>query len=275
MLVFAAIAPHGDDILEEIAPDPSVMAKTRAAMEELSKRFIASRPDTVIVLTPHGHALTAGAISVGVNPTAMGGLRKGGREVASTYLTDQVLAQAIAITAIGRGIPVLPVYLRDKHEDNSPFPLDWGAFIPLWYTAQRMAPKPHVVVMAPDRKLPRETLVQCGEAIARAAEQSGKRVALLASCDQGHAHDPNGRYGYHPASAEHDAWMCEAIIENDLFCLMEWREDFLETAKVDAFWQTIILVGALKHTPMHGELLSYEAPTYFGMAVATYKPVAR
>jgi aromatic ring-opening dioxygenase LigB subunit len=29
-------------------------------------------------------------------------------------------------------------------------------------------------------------------------------------------------------------------------------------------------MGALGHTPMRGELLSYEAPTYFGMAVAAY-----
>jgi aromatic ring-opening dioxygenase LigB subunit len=47
----------------------------------------------------------------------------------------------------------------------------------------------------------------------------------------------------------------------------------METAKVDAYWQTIILAGALGHTPMQGELLSYEAPTYFGMAVAAYEPV--
>ena len=33
-----------------------------------------------------------------------------------------------------------------------------------------------------------------------------------------------------------------------------------------------MLAGALGHTPMRGELLSYEAPTYFGMAVAVYEP---
>jgi aromatic ring-opening dioxygenase LigB subunit len=115
-------------------------------------------------------------------------------------------------------------------------------------------------------------LVRCGVAIARAAEVSGKRVALLASCDQGHAHLLDGPYGFDPASAEHDAMMCEAIIENDLPRLIDWPEEFLETAKVDAYWQTIILAGALGHTPMRGELLSYEAPTYFGMAVAAYEP---
>jgi aromatic ring-opening dioxygenase LigB subunit len=50
---------------------------------------------------------------------------------------------------------------------------------------------------------------------------------------------------------------------------------FMEEAKVDAYWQTIILAGALGHTPLRGELLSYEVPTYFGMAVAAYSPVPR
>ena len=129
--------------------------------------------------------------------------------------------------------------------------------------------------MAPHRRLMRETLVRTGVAIARAASASGKRVALIASCDQGHAHAVDGPYGYSPASARHDEAMCAAIAKNDLPRLLEWPESFLSEAKVDAYWQTIILAGALAHTPMQGELLSYEAPTYFGMAVAAYEPVTR
>jgi aromatic ring-opening dioxygenase LigB subunit len=68
--------------------------------------------------------------------------------------------------------------------------------------------------------------------------------------------------------------MCEAITEEDLPRLLEWPETFMEEAKVDAYWQTIILAGALGHTPLRGELLSYEAPTYFGMAVAVYSPIS-
>jgi aromatic ring-opening dioxygenase LigB subunit len=49
----------------------------------------------------------------------------------------------------------------------------------------------------------------------------------------------------------------------------------METAKVDAYWQTLILMGALGHTPMKPDLLSYEVPTYFGMIVAAYEPERR
>lgn len=271
MLVFAAIAPHGGDILEEIAPDPNVMATTRAGMMELGRRFAAARPETVIVLTPHG-LMVSGAISLGATKTAAGILGEyPPRQVRASYDIDLDLVTALSNEASKLNVPLARL-VGEKDGGKAVLPLDWGAFIPLWYTGYRQAPKPHIVVMAPDRTLPREALVRCGVAIARAAEESGKRVALLASCDQGHAHTLDGPYGFDPASAEHDAMMCEAIIENDLPRLIDWPEEFLETAKVDAYWQTIILAGALGHTPMRGELLSYEAPTYFGMAVAAYEP---
>ncbi len=42
----------------------------------------------------------------------------------------------------------------------------------------------------------------------------------------------------------------------------------------DSYWQTLMLLGALKASPLKPELLSYEAPTYFGMACAAFEPEA-
>ncbi len=269
MLVFGAIAPHGGDMLEEIADDPQVMAKTRSAMQELGRRFVAARPETVIVLTPHG-IVVEGAISCGATPLAAGILGDvPGRQIQAAFNTDLVMVEKIFSEAVSQQIPLARLVGEDKVEEAI-LPLDWGALIPLWYTAHILQPRPKVVVLAPDRSLPREALVRCGVAIARAAAASNKPVALIASCDQGHAHDASGPYGFSPASAEHDRAMCAAISDDDLPRLLQWPETFMEEAKVDAYWQTIILAGALGHTPLRGELLSYEAPTYFGMAVAAY-----
>ena len=269
-LVFGAITPHGGDILEEIADDPFVMAKTRAAMLEMGRRCNASRPDTVVVLTPHGVGVE-GAISVGATFTCAGSLGERPKEIFAAFNTDGAFLNGLIDEAEDSGIPLAPLVTDDKGYAGV-FPLDWGALIPLWYAAHPIEPRPHVLVLCPDRDLPRETLVNLGVVLARVSEKSPKRVALLASCDQGHAHDKNGPYGYDPASAIHDKAMCEAIADNDLLRLLEWPEAFMETAKVDAYWQTIVLAGAIEHTPMTGELLSYEAPTYFGMAVAAYSP---
>jgi aromatic ring-opening dioxygenase LigB subunit len=45
---------------------------------------------------------------------------------------------------------------------------------------------------------------------------------------------------------------------------------FAREAKADSYWQMLMLEGALASDGWKGELLSYEAPTYFGMLCAAY-----
>ncbi|MBC8135598.1 MAG: aromatic ring-opening dioxygenase subunit LigB [Fibrella sp.] len=272
MLTFAAIAPHGGDIITQIADDPRTMEKTRTAMRELGRRCAAARPDTVVVVTPHG-MIPAEGVSIGFTKYAAGVLDKpDGRFIKATFDVDTELCAAIMAAGEAHSLPLYRI-MGDERREDAVLPLDWGALIPLWFLAHPMKPRPKVVVLAPSSTLPRETLVRLGVAIARAAESSGKRVAFVASGDQGHAHDPDGPYGYDSASQAHDMAMCDAIEKNDLDQLLYWPPEFLEDAKVDAFYQTLILMGLMGHTPMRGELLSYEAPTYFGMAVAAYEPM--
>ena len=270
-LVFAAIAPHGGEIVPQLTDDLALMAKTRAAMQELGRSFAAQKIDTVIVLTPHG-IVVDGALSIGATRHAAGIVGEpDGKHIKASFECDLELVQSIYVACEQAAIPLVRL-VGEEAKEKAVLPLDWGVVIPLWFTAHPLTePRPKIVVVAPNRSLPREHLVRFGVLLARCAAETEKRIALIASCDQGHAHDENGPYGYSPVSAEHDGQMCAAIVSEDLGCLLEWDEEFLEEAKVDAFWQTIILAGALGHTPLTGELLSYEAPTYFGMAVASYE----
>ena len=271
MLVFAAIAPHGGDILDEIADDPATMAATRAAMQELGRRCHAARPDTIVVVTPHGIFPESG-VTIGFTRHAAGILNNpDGRSVQASFAVDLDLCARIHAEGSKHDLPIYRLF-GDERDENAVLPLDWGALIPLWYLAHPMEPRPEVVVLAESSALSRETLVRLGVAIARAAADSPKRVAFIASGDQAHAHAEDGPYGFHHAARVHDEAMCDALARDDLEPLLGWPPDLLEDAKVDAFYQTLILMGVLAHTPMRGELLSYEAPTYFGMAVAAYAP---
>ena len=56
----------------------------------------------------------------------------------------------------------------------------------------RTKPQVPAVVVSPARDLSLPDHVRAGQALARAADASGKRVALIASADHGHAHDAEG-----------------------------------------------------------------------------------
>ena len=263
-LVFAAIMPHGGEIIPELAEDPSVMAHTRTGMMSIGRTFVAADIDTVIVITPHGHVYQD-VIIVSCCKSAAGALDgPRGERIGASFTVDTDLANALL------NHPTLPLVGLTTGDDSTAFPLDWGALIPLLFTADINESACKVVVIAEDRGLSRDVLVAAGRHIADVAEASDKRIALIVSCDLGHAHLANGPYGYAPASKVHDESFVQVVSENRLEALLDWDEAFLDDAKVDAYWQTLMLYGALTVVPMSVRFHTYEAPTYFGMLTASY-----
>ena len=53
--------------------------------------------------------------------------------------------------------------------------------------------------------------------------------------------------------------------------LIDLGERLVEAAAIDGLWQALMLAGALEIAPLRHELLSYEAPSYYGMLVAAYE----
>jgi aromatic ring-opening dioxygenase LigB subunit len=135
----------------------------------------------------------------------------------------------------------------------------------------RSEPQVPAVVVSPARDLSLPEHVRAGQALARAADASGKRVALIASADHGHAHDADGPYGFDPAAAEYDDLIVGFVQENRLEGVLGLDPAFVDAAKADSWWQLAMLHGALG-TGWTGTFLSYEASTYFGMLCAAYAP---
>jgi aromatic ring-opening dioxygenase LigB subunit len=229
-LVFACIAPHGDvDLGPELRP----------AMEELGRRCEAAAPAVAVVVSPHsvhveGHFAVVTAATVG------------------EWQTDAALAAAL----LEAPLPILGVSYGGNDPTSAEFPLDWGTEVPVEFLRP-----PRVVVVAPARDRPLEEHLRLGEAIAALPG----RVALIASADNGHAHDPGGPYGFDPAAAEYDARLQE-ILASDRLDFLPLAE-LVEPAKADSLWQLLVLQGAVGESA-RADVLAYAAPTYYGMLVA-------
>ena len=266
-LVFAAIAPHGT--LPE-APVPGA-DKTHEALAELWRRFDTATPEATIVLSPHnvhveGHfaVVLAGALS--------GSLAEfDAPEVTLACPVDVELATQALVALHDEGIPVVGASFGANDPGAATAPMDWGVLIPLWFMGGRSEPQVPAVVVSPARDRPIAEHVRAGRALARAAEESPKRIALIASADHGHAHDPDGPYGFDPAAAAYDEAIVRLVQEDRLSELLELEPAFVDAAKADSWWQLAMLHGALGDD-WQGDFLSYEASTYFGMLCAAYVP---
>ena len=234
MIRFAAIAPHGD-----VDATPAL----RAAMDELGRRFVAADCETAIVVTPHnvhveGHFAVVTSARVG------------------EHETDRELAAVLVEAVRADGLPVSGVSYGGNDPAEAEMPLDWGTEVPLRFLAAE-----RVVVVAPARDRPLEEHVRLGEVLAAAT--ADRPVALVASADHGHAHDPEGPYGFDPAAAAYDAELQELLGSEPLDFRPLAR--LVDAAKADSLWQLLVLQGAANG---RCELLAYAAPSYYGMAVA-------
>jgi aromatic ring-opening dioxygenase LigB subunit len=271
-LVFAAIAPHGGLAIEEAcAPEErSLAAATRAGMLELGRLFAAARPHAVVVATPHNVHIPA-SMGVIVSGRVAGQLAGAPPSIALDVPTELTLAWLLLKALLTAGVPSSGISFGGNDPAEAVAPMDWGVLVPLWFMGGRAEPPVPLVVMTPARDLSAEVHIKAGAAVADAAAASGLRVAFIASADHGHAHDAQGPYGFDPAAERYDQLICELVRDEHMDRLVDIPPELVESAKADSWWQMLMLHGATG-TGWRGRLVSYEAPTYFGMLTAAYEP---
>ena len=270
-IVYACVAPHGSEAVPELAGDKfEAFGETRRGMEYLAKQMKKHCPDTIVVATPHGLRLDH-TIGVVTSEYSEGSLKEKDREISARFKCDRKFAWKILEEARRVWLPVVGANYGTDSGPASCLQMDWGTLIPLWFFGAKEKNKPKIVVVTPSREIPLVQLVDFGRVVADVAESSRRRVAFVASADQGHAHDKKGPYGFSPASKDYDELVIKAIKENSLKGLLSLDSRFVEDAKPDSLWQLAILVGVLEKVKMKSRFVSYQAPTYFGLLCASFE----
>ena len=272
-LVYACIAPHGGEIVPDLAGKKrGLFAATTDAMKKLARDMKEARPDTIIVASPHNLRLQR-HIGVVTAQYSSGSVTEGKKTVRLRARCDVEFANDIVEAAEKEGLPVVAANYGALEGPLSNLAMDWGTLVPLWFFLKGTRLKSRVVIVTPSRGIPLEENFGFGRALAHAAEGVKRRVAFVASADQAHAHKKSGPYGFDRRAAEYDRRVVDAIRRGALWeAISSMEPSFVEGAKPDSLWQMAVLSGALSAVPMEGQLVSYQAPTYFGMLCASYRP---
>lgn len=276
-VVIGVIAPHGDLAIAEACDEATRMlaAQTQRAMDAMARRVAAARVDAVVVATPH-NVHVEGSMAV-LTPSEVAGQLEGAADpVALTCRVDRELALAVREAMVAAAVPTVAISFGGNDPAEAVAPLDWGALVPLWHVA-RHAPELPVVVIAPARDLDAAAHVRAGAAAVDAARRSQRRIAFVASADQGHGHANEGPYGFHPESAAFDARVVDIARRGALRELALMDPVDVHAAVADSWWQMVMLHGALEEDGgcFEADLLAYEAPTYYGMLTAIFEPAKR
>ena len=286
-LVCAAVMPHGFPLIPDLDDDADGALATRRAMEEITRRMREAGVEVVVIAGPHGVRVD-GMMALADCARAAGSLTWQGRTVELNVPLDAAMTDAIAEAAQAAEVPVAMVGFAGNSRSSSVLPLDWGLLTPLWFCGHDQSMPglgnvlasddlpasrgPAAVIVGPSRRLPRAALVRFGTAVAMAAAADPRRIAFVASCDWAHTHAADGPYGFSDRAAPVDAQVVAALRDGDPLRLMTLSDDDARIAAIDGLWQVLILGGALTVVPMRADLLSYEAPTYYGMLNAWFAP---
>jgi len=272
-LVYSCIAPHGGEIIPELASSPMLprFEETRQAMRVLARRISRVRPHTIVLASPHNLRLLA-RIAVVTSENSSGQLKGSSkRSVSLRASCDREFAEKIVRESEAERLPVVGANYGTASGPASDIPMDWGTLVPLWFVLKRTRSK--IVIVAPSREIPLRTNYRFGQLMGKLMSRDRKkRFVFIASADQAHAHSRSGPYGYSPAASRYDSLVVDAIQENDLKRLLSLDPRLVERAKPDSLWQMTLLAGVTEVVPSQSQLLSYQVPSYYGMLCAGFEP---
>ena len=274
-LVYASIAPHGGEIISELASKSMSprFEKTRAAMRVLARRISEAEPQTIVIASPHNLRLLS-KISVVVSENSSGTLKCfSNRSVAIRARCDVDFGKIVVKQSEKAGLPVVGANYGTAAGSSSDMQMDWGTLVPLWFLLKEQRLKSRILIVAPSREISLRTNFDFGRLLGRLMKgDRKKRFAFIASADQAHAHSRSGPYGFSPAASKYDAFVLNAIRDNNLKRVLRLRSKFIEEAKPDSPWQMVILAGINEVIQLRSDLLSYQVPSYYGMACAGFEP---
>ncbi len=246
------IIPHGDEIIDH--PNKESI--------ELSEKIVeltdGDSSETVVVISPHGLKLSK---SIGVVNTQYlkGDLTLKTRTIKEDYETDRNLASKIASS----GKLTQEVSFVTSSGPLSVFPLDFGTLIPLTFFGKKK-----VVAIGQPRLWDLEGLMDFGKTLTNIIEDYERKVTIIISADQAHTHAPDGIYGYAPESKSYEELIEECIASSDLSPILDLKQDFVDKAKPDSFWNMVILKGIMDYTHKRSALDYHYIEHYFGMLLA-------
>jgi len=277
-LVYACIAPHGSEAIEQLASKTAAnkFRKTRDGLRRLASDVGKAKPDTIVIATPHNIRLY-GKIGIVLSENSTGTLQaspKDKRTVSLKAKCDVKFAKELLERSARRRLPVVGAHYGTTEGIASDMPMDWGTLIPLWFMMPRCRKRPRIVIVTPSRELPLSRNFQFGQMIAEQAEtERGKRVVFVASADQAHAHKHAGPYGFSRQAKNYDRMVLSALNRNQISSIMSFKQTLVKGAKPDSLWQMAVLAGIAERIKLRAEVVSYDVPTYFGMICASLQRV--
>lgn len=271
MILYAALTPHPPLIVPEIgAEDINQVTATIKAMKAVLAQLAATKPDLVVVLTPHGNVFSD-CFSILEEAELHGDFKNFGRaDINMQYVNDLDFVYQLQKNSRENDLYLLGISRENaqKHRLNSE--LDHGILVPLYYLEQTGI-KAQIAAISIGM-LSSIDLYKFGTLIQKTADQLKRRVAIIASGDMSHRLKAEGPYSFHPDGSVFDEQIRELIRLGNIEAILNISSDLRENAGECGYPSIVIMLGALDGYELKSKVFSYEGPFGVGYLVAGIIP---
>ncbi|MEK7211534.1 MAG: class III extradiol dioxygenase subunit B-like domain-containing protein [Patescibacteria group bacterium] len=263
MFCFFAIAPHAPVLAPTIGKDEAAKkaAKTLEAIQDLEEKLYLSKPETIIIISPHGNP-PPGTFVVEMNKEYNLNLKEfGDFKTKKKFLPNSRLLESVRHRAIDEGIPVgLETYEK----------LNYGAAIPLLLLTANLPKVKIIPINTADLDL--KTHFEFGKMIREAIAKSGsERVAVIASADLSDKLRDDSPGGFSPRGKEFDETVLRYIETKNVTGILGMDADIIKDGGGCGLKSIVTLLGAMDKINCEPQTFSYEAPFGIGLLVEHFK----
>lgn len=266
-LLGAFIFPHPPIMINEVGGRETLKVEnTIKAVNLASQRIDELKPDTIIVITPHGPSLED-VMSIAFDDKLSGDLNRfSAPSISYEFENDLELVDEIIKRSDNKMLFCAPISKDVKKTYHISSDIDHGALVPLHFIYNKYKDFKLVLIRCSMQNI--EDHYRFGMAIREAIEHSNKDVVIVASGDLSHKLTKDAPFGYSPKGAEFDTLFIELLRKGDIQNLLMLDHNLIDESLECGFRSFVVLFGAFDGFNVNGQVFSYEGPFGVGYCVA-------
>ena len=271
--ISGVLMPHPPILIPEVGQGREKDAcLTDSACRKVAAHIASFKPETIVVISPHA-PLFSDYLFVYDSPVLSGSFsRFGASSVSFSHPEDEVFVKLFKSLLAKKGIPggTPDQSVLSKHDTSES--LDHGVLVPLHYIDAAYTDYQLVCLSCSAFDIPR--VLEIGQVLAKAAEDTGHSVFIVASGDMSHKVNKESPYGAVMEGEVFDSAIAEAISKNDPSAILSVDPFLRKRAAECGYNSLVMLLGALSGAPATSDfscvLHSMEAPFGIGYCVAEF-----
>ncbi|MBI6871364.1 AmmeMemoRadiSam system protein A [Clostridium aciditolerans] len=263
------IMPHPPILVSEVGKGEELDASlTIDACFNVAKEISELKPETIIIITPHGPMFRDAIALTDSNHISGDFGNFNSPDVEFDITIDLNLTESIKNYAHGMGVPTIAINEDIAGRYNISHELDHGAMVPLYFVNKEYSN--YKLVHITYGLLSETDLYKFGISIKQAVELSNTNVVVIASGDLSHKLNDKAPYGYSPEGKVFDEKILELLKSGDVMGVFDMDKDMIESAGECGLRSFDILLGTMEGRKISGEILSYEGPFGIGYGVMRF-----